>query len=294
MPLCKGASPAAHYSSRPPSASRARLSSLLLGVHCCLSPQSPTSLPRALPQPPPRRSVKPVSHSPRRPPEAGIQPDPECGPLVLWPSAPSRPLIQHENQVLHRGRGRAVPAWAAAELRWQRCPDARRRAAARCRRRAGVQAAWWPVPTSRAAAAATAAPAAAPAAITAASGRTTRAPDAAQGLPVVQGIPARSLEGPSRGPVPHQCHQVGDCGTARGEGGGRGGAAARVEVSAAPGSRSTHPAARKAACGRALRIRELGCWSLAGEQYCAVTQVHSVPKLKIDVSRKPFPYEGLQ
>lgn len=79
-----------------------------------------------------------------------------------------------------------------------------------------------------------------------------------------------------------------------GRAGGRGGAAAGVEVSAAPGSWSTHPAARKAACGRALRIRELGCWSLAGEQYCAVTQVHSVPKLKIDVSRKPFPYEGLQ
>lgn len=158
---------------------------LLPDVHCCLSPPSPTSPPRALPQPPPGRSVKPASHSPRRPPEAGIQPDPECGPLVLWPPAPSRPLVQHENQVLHRGRGRAVASRAAAELRWQRCPDARRRAAAGRRRRAGVQAAWWPNPTSRAAAAAAAAPAAAPAAITAASGRTTRAPDQAQGLPVV-------------------------------------------------------------------------------------------------------------
>lgn len=40
----------------------------------------------------------------------------------------------------------------------------------------------------------------------------------------------------------------------RGGGGERGGgAAAREEVSGAPGIQSTHPAARKAACGRALR-----------------------------------------
>lgn len=169
-----------------------------------------------------QRSRRAISRA--RPPEAGIQLDSERRPLALRPPAPSRPLVGHENQVLHRGRGGAVAARAAAELRWQRCPGARRGAAARRRRRAGAQAAWRSVPASRAATAAASSSAAAPAAIAAAIGRAAGAPDPAQGLPVVQGVPAWCLAGPSRGPIPHQCHQVGGCGAARGVGGaGRGG-----------------------------------------------------------------------
>lgn len=80
----------------------------------------------------------------------------------------------------------------------------------------------------------------------------------------------------------------------RGGSGGRGGAAARIEVSAAPRIRST---SRSSAGG----LREsfggkcvLGCLrSLPGEQYYAATQVHSVLKLKIDVSRNRFLMKAL-
>lgn len=70
----------------------------------------------------------------------------------------------------------------------------------------------------------------------------------------------------------------------RSEAGGRGWAAARVEVSAAPGSPEHTPRSGEGCLRRALRKCELGCRSLAEEQYCAVTPVRSVPKLKIDVS----------
>lgn len=207
-----------------------------------------------------QRSRRAISRA--RPPEAGIQLDSERRSLALRPPAPSRPLVRHENQVLHRGRGGAVAARAAAELRWQRCPGARRRAAARRRRRAGAQAAWRPIPASRAATAAASSSAAAPAAIAAAIGRTTGAQDAAQGLPVVQGVPARCLAGPSRGPVPHQCHQVGGCGAARGVGGvgaGRSGDWDRGE------RRARGPEHVPELGGRSSgEVRENVCWDASG------------------------------